>query len=400
MSVYSFGAITDYSKGYVITNHNDTIYGLLQFGGNKHSTAKCILKDSITNQEKQYTPDDILAYRFVDGKYYVSKLLTDSLQSKRVFMEYLVKGIVDIYYFPGNDNGRYFMDKGDGKIIELKNTRYLTEQDDKKYFRYRNEYVTELSQVFQDSPKTCEQLMRSELDYKSLTGLVVSYHKDKCTSEDCVVYKKQLTKEKIHGGILLGVNYGDFSKGKSNNNDIFKDLLLKSMVYPSVGAFLEMRFPYINNDLLCARLESSVFYETTSGKNKILNRESTGTYSINDKKLSLRNYLLCRLDLGRSKCRPFIDLGVFTKFAISSHSEVNYDLQYTGSSHVYSSFSEGKSNFLKQEAGPAAGLGLKFKINSKRYFYTSFRYSWCLGLVSDYHFKVNLPSLNAGFQLF
>ena len=56
---YLDAAVSSYSKGYIVSNKNDTIYGLLKFESNLSSAQKCILKDSTNQDEHVYSPDDI-----------------------------------------------------------------------------------------------------------------------------------------------------------------------------------------------------------------------------------------------------------------------------------------------------------------------------------------------------
>jgi len=399
--IFYIDAATPYSKGYVVNTKNDTVYGLLRVGNNSFNAQKCVLKDSINHNEQVYTPDDISCYRFSNGKYYVSKSLTANDSTKKVFMEYLVKGIVDIYYYSDISEGRYFVDKGDGILVELKNTKYTVVIDEKTYLRFKTEYITILSQMFLESTKTCEELLRSELDYNSLTKLVVDYHKDMCTSEKCIVYAKKTNPEKLHFGVLLGLNSLSTTKGIIDDREEgFQNLLLGSIIYPSVGIFFEIKFPYINNDLFFAHYEASFYQEILSGTSKIKIDYSTITYEVKDTKFNFKNTLLVKYDLSRGKLRSFVETGLFAKFALTSRFELTKSMQYTKSNHIYSSNFDGTSPFLNTEVGPVAGVGLKYKITDKWDAFIDFRYNWGTGVVSDNHFKTNLFSLNLGIQLF
>jgi hypothetical protein len=389
-----------YSKGYVVDNKNDTIYGLLKLGNNTSNAQKCILKDSINQAEHVYTPVDINSYRFSNGKYYVSRSITIDEVTKKVFLEYLVKGIVDIYFYSDELAGYYFVDKGDGILVELKNTKYTVQEDDKTYQRNKNEYIKILGQIFQDSPRTCEELMRSELDYKSLTKLVVDYHTDMCTSEKCVVYEKKLSSEKLRFGLLFGLNSVSLTKGRVDDVSFFRNLQLSSVVYPSVGCFAEVKLPYINNDLLFAQYEASFWQEIHKGTTSYLTDNSLVTNDIKDSKFNFKNSLLLKYDLSREKLRPFLLVGFFAQFALSSKFERTQSIQYYNSSNKYIENSNDSSPFFNIEVGPVGGLGLKYKIAEKRELFIDLRYNWGTGVISDNHFKSNLFSLNLGLQLF
>ncbi len=60
-------------------------------------------------------PGDIIAYRFIDGKYYISR----EVNNKKVFLECLIKGKVNIYYLRDDYGNHYYIDKDNMKLAEL-----------------------------------------------------------------------------------------------------------------------------------------------------------------------------------------------------------------------------------------------------------------------------------------
>lgn len=61
-------------RGFIITNNNDTIYGMLDFRTERLNSKQCAFKADTSDEYKTYTPDDIVGYRFMkNGKFYVSK---------------------------------------------------------------------------------------------------------------------------------------------------------------------------------------------------------------------------------------------------------------------------------------------------------------------------------------
>src|SRR5664280_2852236 len=83
-----------YRPGYIITNDSVIIQGQIKLQSNNQNSKKCEFIESNQNV-RNYTPDDIKGYRIEQSRYYVSKdVVIDSLK-QRVFLEYLVHGIVD-----------------------------------------------------------------------------------------------------------------------------------------------------------------------------------------------------------------------------------------------------------------------------------------------------------------
>jgi hypothetical protein len=108
-------AQSDFRPGYIVNNNGDTLTGLIDYKGNQANARKCIFKLSNDASEEKFTPDDIKAYRFIDSKYYVSKkVMTEDSTETQLFLEYLIDGIVDIYYYLSPSGDNYYVDPGDG----------------------------------------------------------------------------------------------------------------------------------------------------------------------------------------------------------------------------------------------------------------------------------------------
>ncbi len=89
----------NFQKGYIISNKNDTVTGLIKYGSNYENTYKCSFQVNPDSPVETYLPDEIKAYRFDDGKFFISKKLNPS-DSSNIFLEFLFDGIVDVYgYF-------------------------------------------------------------------------------------------------------------------------------------------------------------------------------------------------------------------------------------------------------------------------------------------------------------
>ena len=109
-----------YNKGYVITNELDTLKGEIKLKSNFLNSTSCDFKYPGSDNVKTYTPTDIKAYRIEGSKYYVSKDVVIDSTDQKLFVEYLVKGIVNLYYLKGFQNEFYFLEK-DSKMIPISN---------------------------------------------------------------------------------------------------------------------------------------------------------------------------------------------------------------------------------------------------------------------------------------
>lgn len=98
-SILQIKAQSDFRDGYFVKNDNDTIFGLIDYRGNKANAKKCVFKKDIDSVKRVYNPDEINSFRFFDSKYYVSKTLIVDDKTEQLFLEYLINGIVDMYYY-------------------------------------------------------------------------------------------------------------------------------------------------------------------------------------------------------------------------------------------------------------------------------------------------------------
>ena len=189
----------DFKNGYIITKNLDTIYGLINNQGEIANSLKCILKSSDNSKTVEYFPQDIYGYRFIDGKYYISKSVKiDSKEEKR-FFEFLLHGVVDLYSFKDKGETRYFIQKPGENMIELKQTEIYFYVRDTKYQETRKDYIDSLKSLFDDAPDIKNKIESVYLDRKSLINAV-------CYDQKCIRYEKKLPKFQIKFGLLGGIN--------------------------------------------------------------------------------------------------------------------------------------------------------------------------------------------------
>ena len=96
-------AQTDFRAGYVIKVSSDTLFGEIDYRGDFLMSRLCKFRGN-ENSVVDFTPEKITAFRFIDGKYYASK----ELNEKTVFLEYLIKGEINLYYLRDIRGRHYF----------------------------------------------------------------------------------------------------------------------------------------------------------------------------------------------------------------------------------------------------------------------------------------------------
>jgi len=122
---FAVKAQSDYRTGYIINLQGDTIYGLINFKGDKANAKSCIFKKGNDLEKVTYTPSQIKSYQFVDGKYYLSSISLNYKLKDHVFLECLIKGSLSVFYYQDDVKDHYFVAK-DTSIIELDHHDRLT----------------------------------------------------------------------------------------------------------------------------------------------------------------------------------------------------------------------------------------------------------------------------------
>ena len=177
------------SAGYVITNSNDTLYGEIDYRGDKLMGQVCKFRSNAGNIVS-YTPYDIAAYRFIDSKYFVSK----EVSGKKVFLEFLIKGQVNIYYLRDGGDDAYFIDKEDMPLTEIPYEEGIRETDGKQLFYNTKKHFGILNYYMQDAPEMGKQISKMKKPkHDNLVKLAENYHYAVCTDgSSCIVFEKKL----------------------------------------------------------------------------------------------------------------------------------------------------------------------------------------------------------------
>lgn len=186
-------AQTDFRLGYIIKSTGDTINGEIDYRGDLLMSSVCKFKD-IDNTIIEYSSNDITAFRFTDSKYYVSR----EVNNRRVFLEYLIKGKINIYYMRDDVGDHYYIDKEDVVLKEIPFEEGIKLVDDRQVFYETTKHIGILNYYMQDAPgfqSNIETIKKPE--HKNLIKLAEDYHNAVCDDEQCIIYEKKVPPIKI-----------------------------------------------------------------------------------------------------------------------------------------------------------------------------------------------------------
>jgi hypothetical protein len=216
-----FFGITSFSQsafkdGFIITNNNDTIFGKVRASLDSSNSLICEFIDADSKTYKSFLPGEIMAFRMEGSKYYVSKEISLDNKEMLVFLEYLVQGIVNLYYYKGPPFEHYFIEKN-GTLINLSNeNQTLSTIGGLQYTTQSNQYKRALNYAFQDSKDYLEIVNKTAFSYNSLISGTKAYHNSVCDDYSCIDYTKS-DKLILYMEPDLGFIFSKFSFYKSTD---------------------------------------------------------------------------------------------------------------------------------------------------------------------------------------
>ncbi|MFY0685971.1 MAG: hypothetical protein JXQ90_02340 [Cyclobacteriaceae bacterium] len=173
--------------GYIVKHSGDTLYGEISLRANELNSKSCIFKTD--QKDTEFNAGEIYGY-IVDGrKYYTSATVVINNIKKTVFLEYLLKGIANLYYHY-EDGGEFYFYERDGEFLQLKNDIKEVEIEDKVYEAESNEYKSTLKYMFRDYTDVFPKIESASLNHKSLITVFKDYHNATCDEFECVDYTK------------------------------------------------------------------------------------------------------------------------------------------------------------------------------------------------------------------
>lgn len=290
LTVISSYAQINPQPGYIITNLNDTIYGNIDYRSASQNARFCVFKGNGETEYKHYTTSDIHAYRFVDnGKYYVSRRVKVKGQENKYFLEYLIKGIVSLYYLPGDRKEHYFFENELGEMTpiqvfnnESENLEVLQEQ--------KKQTVLTMYKVFDKSVNIRTKLASSTLSKTVLSEFVKEYHGEICTSgEECIQFEYDKEEHTVSVEIFAGLG----AAYHSISIEEWKKYGNMTSIYPVLNVGADFHLPRLSNHLFVQSMFSLTYMKDEEPSRKGVSLESFiadfqvgAAYSFNTKKLN------------------------------------------------------------------------------------------------------------------
>ncbi|MFY0653286.1 MAG: PorT family protein [Cyclobacteriaceae bacterium] len=208
---------------------------------------KCEFKRTLEADVVEYSPQDIQMFRFDEANLYASMNIQIDGENKTYFIEQLIEGIVDVFYFTYNNEGIFFVRDDEGNVERLENTRIEVRKGNQLYETRKKEYIAVLNKLFQDSPATIQKVKNIALTPNTLINLAQDYHNEVCSDYSCEVYAKKESKINLALGIYVGMSSSTFNPHSDYftrfNNDF------SSSTDPLIGFYVNISDPFLSEKL-------------------------------------------------------------------------------------------------------------------------------------------------------
>ena len=298
------------SPGYIINNQGDTIHGFLNLRSNNENALSCQFVKDQGGKITEYKPFEINGYRVENEKFYVSKEVSIEGVQQKIFLEYLVNGIADLYYYKEGTQDFYFIEKN-GKTYQLSNKdkSYTDSKGRAEYSMKTNQYIGVLSYLYSDASNFSPQIRNTQFSYKSLIRTTKGYNQLICKDSTCIDYTKNV-KTKVYLEPNVGIGYSVMNYKYSN--DVINAFALSS------GAYLRLSPPFFSkqwNTLIGINFLKTK-YEGIINDNKL----GGGVYMdhrINLDLLAIQIPLMIEYSLNKEKIVPFMFMGGNLTYIVS-----------------------------------------------------------------------------------
>lgn len=299
-------AQSNFHSGYIVTNHSDTLNGLVDNRTETKNGRFIHFKNDSTAEIVKYEPTDLMAYGFDDNKMYKSTKIRSDSSEVMVFMELLVKGTINLYHY--KDDGRFYVEKGGHSTKALYQTEIKVMHEGRYYIKKRKDYLGVLRFLMSDCAATGKSIDRIQLERRQLMELVNNYNECGLNEES---FQTKRTFLLIRKGILAGgqttkinfiasIPYYAYLANANFSTDI----------QPFGGVFVNTTFPWITQKVsLQAEAQfAKAHYYSDSERVKL-----QGTLTIHDEitidMAYFRFPVFLRYTYPKGKYRPYFQAG-------------------------------------------------------------------------------------------
>lgn len=159
-----------FREAYYIDNKGQRVDGLIEYRSDEFNMAACRYKYIEKATPFNLSPEDIKSYHFVhDGKSYVSKRLALGGRTQTVFLEHLVTGAVDLFFYKQGAGEYYYFEYEPNKLMAI------AFPSDRPKELLTMQTRRDLNTVFNNKPEMKEPIANAKSNKQSMIDLALLY---------------------------------------------------------------------------------------------------------------------------------------------------------------------------------------------------------------------------------
>lgn len=358
----------NYTKGSVLKNNGEKLDGWIAYRTDKLNATECLFKVDLNSDSEKFYPNDIREYRLVDTrdgeKFYISKKVNVESEEKTVFLDFLLQGEMNLYYYESDKQKYYLFEYEDGEMFDVsKNPEFVYQGADYGiYYGEDTKYKGFLKYQFKDYPEVAKMTDKTDFSHKSMIKLVKAYHDQTCDSEEeCVIFsgKGKQSTIKVKFSVYGGVNYISSFK-VADISGLNREFTVTKMA-PVVGAQMNFYLPRFSNSM-------SVFIDLSMSnlKGEYSRVETEYDYTLKMNTLVFSTKMGLKYTYPQGRFRPMIEGGVtYTALFNGNLDHVN---NKTGAT------SKRENQLRKGCLGVYFGAGVDFKLTKENFVFCRLSY--------------------------
>lgn len=339
-----------YGQGsYYLTDSLKSVGVKVIDGGAIQNAKQCQIEK--TGKTLIYSPDEVKEYGFKDGSVYISRIIKINNEEKKVFLQRLSKGNMNLYYYKDKNGGKFFIEKDSGQIVEVLKKGI----DNSNYRDFLKPYT-------QDCNNVSGALKLVTYNKPSLTKFIDQYNS--CLHKPFPFIKY---------GLIIG-----YGVSKPQNSKI-SDEGLKNAVFKNDNTFNAGIFVDIPILLSYFSLHPELYFQKNKFSGHSIINNTVNDIIINTTSINIP--LLIRYTYPTLKLRPYINLGGTFNYNIRNENAVytttiSYDIieiEETINSNIYS----------EKQFGYTAGGGIQYSIDNRKSLFLELRYNYLYTLTKE-----------------
>jgi hypothetical protein len=359
---FSMMAQSGFRSGFIIRNNGDTLHGLVFYGTNGKFEKTCLFKRFEIAQKVSYSPGQIVAYGFRNGRYFESK----TAGRKKAFFECLAEGVVSVYVVPGKYKGSVYLQSPQTGFIKLvKGSNNLEGADN------FNSFQEALTWILNKNGNREVSLKNLEYDSKEIASAVrESSSLSKNASKGFyltpgVRYLRDNSVFKEGSLISMGLSGGYQIVTVNTPGNVytpfFREAQFNTSYRPALGLYLNSKFSKKSN-LLSVDLALHFVTDSYYGYSEYSEGIETNRNDILIDFSEIQVPLAVHLTFGKGSIHPYVKAGGFMSFLIDqSYSRLSESQK--GAS-VYTDYDEDFT--LDNAMGFIVGAGIQFEVGKAR----------------------------------